>query len=124
MPLLNLFFSMLWFFLFILWIWLVISIFIDIFRSDDIGGFAKAMWALFVIVLPLLGVLVYIIARGDSMNERAMKQAAAQEKAARRYIQEAAGGSSTADELAKLADLNKQGVLTDDEFAVQKAKLL
>ena len=124
MPLLNLFFSMLWFFLFILWIWLVISIFIDIFRSDDIGGFAKAMWALFVIVLPLLGVLVYIIARGDSMNERAMKQAAAQEKAARQYIQEAAGGTSTADELAKLADLRKQGVLTDDEFAVQKAKLL
>lgn len=124
MPLLNLFFSMLWFFLFILWIWLVISIFIDIFRSDDIGGFAKAMWALFVIVLPLLGVLVYIIARGDSMNERAMKQAAAQEKAARQYIQEAAGGTSTADELAKLADLNKQGVLTDAEFAAQKAKLL
>ena len=124
MPLLNLFFSMLWFFLFILWIWLVISIFIDIFRSDDIGGFAKAMWALFVIVLPLLGVLVYIIARGDSMNERAMKQAAAQEKAARQYIQEAAGGTSTADELAKLADLRKQGVLTDDEFAAQKAKLL
>ena len=124
MPLLNLFFSMLWFFLFILWIWLVISIFIDIFRSDDIGGFAKAMWALFVIVLPLLGVLVYIIARGDSMNERAMKQAAAQEKAARQYIQEAAGGSSTADELAKLADLNKQGVLSDEEFAAQKAKLL
>ena len=124
MPLLNLFFSMLWFFLFILWIWLVISIFIDIFRSDDIGGFAKAMWALFVIVLPLLGVLVYIIARGDSMNERAVAQAAAQEKAARKYIQEAAAGASTADELAKLADLRKQGVLTDEEFAAQKAKLL
>ncbi len=123
MPLLNLFFSMLWFFLFILWIWLVISIFIDIFRSDDIGGFAKAMWALFVIVLPLLGVLVYIIARGDSMNERAMKQAAAQEKAARQYIQEAAG-SSTADELAKAAQLRKEGVLTDAEFAAFKAKVL
>ena len=124
MPLLNLFWSMLWFFMFIIWIWLLITIFIDIFRSDDMGGFAKAMWVLFVIILPFLGVLVYVIARGNSMQERAMKQAAAQDKAARAYIQDAAGGTSSADELAKLAELKEKGVLTEEEFAAQKAKIL
>ena len=125
MPLLNLFWSMLWFFMFIVWIWLLITIFIDIFRSDDMGGWAKALWVLFVIVLPFLGVLVYIIARGNSMQERAMQQAVAQEKAQRAYIQQVSGGGgSSADELEKLAKLHSQGVLTDEEFAAQKAKLL
>ena len=124
MPLLNLFWSMLWFFMFIIWIWLLITIFIDIFRSEDLGGFAKAMWVLFVIILPLLGVLVYVIARGNSMQERAMKQAAARDKAARAYIQDAAGSTSSAEELEKLAKLRDQGVLTEEEFAAQKAKIL
>ena len=123
MPLLNLFWAMLWFFMFIIWIWLLITIFIDIFRSDDMGGFAKAMWVLFVIILPFLGVLVYVIARGHGMQERSMKEAAKMQKAQEEYIQSVAG-TSTADQLEKLAALHDQGKLTDAEFASQKAKLL
>ena len=124
MPLMNLFWSMLWFFMFIIWIWLLITIFIDIFRSDDMGGFAKAMWVLFVIILPFLGVLVYVIARGHSMQDRAIADAKKRDEAARAYIQDAAGSGSTADELAKLKSLHDQGVLSDEEFAAQKAKVL
>jgi hypothetical protein len=125
MPLLDLFWAMLWFFLFFVWIWLLISLFSDIFRSDDLSGWGKAGWTIFIIVLPFLGVLVYLIARGKSMQERAMKQAAEQEKMARAYIQEVSGGgSSAADELAKLAKLRDQGVLTSEEFNAQKAALL
>ena len=123
MPLLDLFFTMLWFFLFFAWIWVLISIVTDIFRSDDMGGFAKAMWLIFVVVLPLLGVLVYIIARGEGMTRRTIKQAAEHEQATRAYIQDAAR-VSPADELAKLAELRNSGVITEEEFAAQKAKLL
>ena len=123
MALLDLFWAMLWFFLLIIWIWLLISIFIDIFRSD-MSGFAKALWVIFVIVLPFLGVLVYLIANGGDMQKRAMKQAADQQKAQQEYIQSVAGSGSSADELAKLNDLHDQGVLTDEEFAAQKAKVL
>lgn len=124
MPLFDLFWAMLWFFLFFLWIWLLITIFIDIFRSD-ISGWGKAGWVIFVIVLPLLGVLVYLIVNGGKMQERAMKQAADAQKAQAAYIQDVAGGgSSSAEELSKLSDLHKQGILTDDEFAAQKAKVL
>lgn len=126
MPLLDLFWAMLWFFLFFAWIWLLISIFSDIFRSDDLSGWAKAFWTIFVVVLPLLGVLVYLIARGGSMQERAVAEMAAREKATRQYIQEVSSGSgaSTADELEKLGKLRDQGVLSPDEFNAQKAKLL
>jgi hypothetical protein len=126
MPLLDLFWAMLWFYLFFIWIWLLISLFGDIFRSDDLGGLGKAGWTIFIIVLPFLGVLVYLIARGKSMQERALKQAAEQEKMNRQYIQEVSGASatSTADEIAKLAALKDQGVLTNEEFNAQKAALL
>lgn len=125
MPLMDLFWSMLWFFLFFIWIWLLISLFTDIFRSEDLSGWGKAGWTIFIVVLPFLGVLVYLIARGNSMAERAMKQAAAQEKAMRQYVQEAAAsGGSTADELEKLAALRDKGVLTSEEFNAQKAALL
>lgn len=124
MPLLDLFWAMLWFYLFFIWIWLLITIFGDIFRSDDMGGWAKAFWTLFVIVLPLLGVLVYLIARGDKMRDRAARDAAAADAATRSYIQQAAGTTSTADELSKLAALRDQGVLTPQEFESQKAALL
>ena len=127
MPLLDLFWAMLWFFLFFVWIWLLITVFADIFRSDDLSGWGKALWVLFVIILPYLGVLVYLIARGKSMQERAISQAAAQEKATRAYIQEVAAspaGASTAEELAKLAQLKDSGVITEEEFAAQKAKVL
>jgi hypothetical protein len=123
MPLLDLFFAMLWFFLFFAWIWVLISIVTDIFRSRDMGGFAKAMWLVLVLVLPLLGVLAYIIARGDGMAERNIRRMADQEEAARAYIQDAAR-VSPADELAKLSELHRSGVLTDAEFADQKARLL
>jgi ABC-type multidrug transport system fused ATPase/permease subunit len=123
-PLLNIFWTMLEFFLFFLWIWLLIVVFADIFRSHDMGGFAKAIWVLFVIILPFLGVLVYLIARGGSMHERAEQSAARQQKAFDDYVKQTAGGSSSVDSLAKLADLKAKGVITDAEFEAQKAKLL
>ena len=125
MPLLDLFWAMLWFFLFFAWIWLLISIFGDIFRSNDLSGWAKAFWTIFVVILPWLGVLVYLISRGGSMQERAAADMAQREQATRQYIQQAAGsGASSADELEKLAKLQSQGVLTAEEFAAQKAKIL
>jgi hypothetical protein len=122
----DLFWSMLWFFLFFAWIWLLITIFADIFRSDDLSGWGKAFWTIFVVILPWLGVLVYLIARGGSMQERAMSMAVQQEKAQREYIQQvsASTGASSADELEKLAKLQSQGVITAEEFAAQKAKIL
>ncbi len=122
----QVFWAMLWFFMFFIWIWLLIVVFGDIFRSSDLSGWGKALWVLFVIIFPYLGVLVYLIARGKSMQERAIAQAAEQEKARRQYIQEvsATSGASTAEELTKLAALRDQGVLTQDEFDSQKAALL
>jgi hypothetical protein len=121
----QVFFSMLWFFLFFIWIWLLITVFADIFRSPDLGGWAKALWTIFVIVLPYLGVFVYLIARGHKMHEHAVQQAKAQDAAAREYIQSVSGGSkSAADEVARLAELRDKGVLTDEEFQAAKAKAL
>ncbi len=123
-PLLSIFWSMLEFFLFFLWIWLVIMVFFDIFRSHDMGGLAKTLWVLLVIIIPFLGVFVYLIARGGSMHERAAQQAQQQQKAFDSYVQQAAGSDSTADQLAKLAELKDKGALTDAEFAAEKAKVL
>ena len=126
MPLFDLFWTMLWLFLFILWIWLLISLFSDIFRRDDLSGWGKAGWVLFLIVLPLLGSLIYLIANGDDMAQRQVRDAKAMQKAQEDYIRTVAGsgGVSAADELAKLAALHDSGKLTDQEFAAQKAKLL
>ena len=118
----SIFWTMLEFFLFFLWIWLIIFVFSDIFRSHDIGGLAKALWVILVIILPFLGVFVYLIARGGKMHERAAIAAQQQQKAFDSYIQQAAGGSGTADELSKLVELKDKGVLTDAEFEDQKAK--
>ena len=125
-PILDFFLTMLYFFLFVIWIWLLIMVFMDIFRSHDMGGWSKALWAIFIIILPFLGVFVYLIARGGKMHERAAQEAAQQQKAFDQYVKEAAGtpGASSADQLAKLADLKSQGVLTDAEFEAQKAKIL
>jgi hypothetical protein len=120
----DLFWSMLWFFLFFMWIWLLISLFADIFRSSDLSGWAKAGWVIFLVVIPWLGALIYVIARGGSMQERSMAEMAAREQATRSYIQGVASTGSTADELAKLASLHERGVLTDQEFSSQKAALL
>ena len=122
----QVFWSMLWFFMFFIWIWLLISLFGDIFSSSDLSGGAKAMWTIFIIILPFLGVLVYLIVRGNSMQERALKQAADQEAQFRGYVQTVAATSSggSADELAKLADLRDNGVISEAEFQTAKAKAL
>jgi ABC-type multidrug transport system fused ATPase/permease subunit len=104
-PLLNVFWSMFIFFLWIIWIWILITVFIDIFRSHDLSGWAKALWVLFVLFIPLIGVLVYLIARGGKMHERAVQQAQRQDQQFRSYVQEAASSESSADQLAKLASL-------------------
>ncbi len=123
-PILDFIWTMFAFFVFILWIWLLIAVFMDIFRSHDLGGGAKALWVLFVIILPFLGVLVYLIARGGKMHERAAEQAAQQQKAFDNYVKETAGSGNTADQLSKLADLKEKGVISDAEFETQKAKIL
>ena len=124
MPLLDLFWTFLMFFLFFVWLMLLFRIFGDIFRSDDIGGWGKALWTIFVIFLPFLRVLVYVIARGKGMAERDVKDYQTAEAATQQYIRDTVGSTSSADEIAKLAALRDQGVLTDAEFQTQKAALL
>ena len=114
---------MIWFFLFVMWIWLLITIFVDIFRSP-ISGWAKAGWVLFVLLLPFLGVLIYLIANGSDMQNRSMEQAQAAQAAQDSYIKGVAGTENTADQLKTLSDLHDAGKLSDDEYASQKAKLL
>jgi ABC-type multidrug transport system fused ATPase/permease subunit len=123
-PLLDFFLTMLYFFLFIIWIWLLIMVFVDIFRSHDLSGWLKALWVIFIIILPFLGVFVYLLARGSKMHERAAREAAQQQNAFDQYVRQTAGSSDTASQLQKLADLKAQGVLTDAEFEAQKAKVL
>lgn len=123
-PLLDAFLTMLWLFVWILWIFLVVWIILDVFRSHDLGGWAKALWVVFIIVLPFLGVLCYLIARGSSMHERQRRDAQAQEEQFRTYVRDAASSGSSADELTKLADLRDRGVITDAEFQQGKAKIL
>jgi ABC-type multidrug transport system fused ATPase/permease subunit len=125
-PLLGAFWTIFIIFLWVIWIWILIWVFIDIFRSQDLSGWAKALWFLFVLLIPLIGVLVYLIARGGSMNERAAQQARQQNQEFRSYVQEAAANSpaNTADQLAKLADLRDRGVISTQEFERQKAKVL
>lgn len=123
-PLLGAFWTILEVFLWVLWIWILIYVFIDIFRSADLSGWAKALWFLFVLFIPLIGVIVYLIARGDKMHEHAVQGARQQDQAFRRYVRDAAGSQNTADQLAKLADLRDRGVLSADEFERQKAKVL
>jgi ABC-type multidrug transport system fused ATPase/permease subunit len=125
-PVLDAFLTILYFFLFFIWIWLAIMVFFDIFGSHDMGGWAKALWVIFIIIFPFLGVFVYLIARGGSMHERRLHQAQLQQKAFDEYVRQAAGtpGADTASQLSKLADLKNQGVLTDAEFEAEKAKVL
>ena len=116
--------SILWFFLFFMWIWLVITIFADIIRSDDLSGWAKALWSLAIIFLPYLGIFIYVIVRGGSMGDRSVAAAQQQDEATRAYIQSVSGGGGAADELAKLADLHSAGTIDDSEYAAAKAKVL
>lgn len=123
-PLLDVFWTMLWFFCFFLWIFIVISILMDVFRSHDIGGFAKFLWVLLIIILPFLGAFIYLIVRGGGMHERSMRQAQDQEKALQEYIRQTAGAGSSADELAKLSDLKNKGTISEQEYEQAKAKIL
>lgn len=125
-PLGGVFLTMLYFFLFFIWIWILITVFVDIFRSQDLNGWVKALWCMFVIILPFLGVFVYLIARGGRMQERGMKEAAEQKNTFDAYVRETAGttGDDVASQLSALADLKSQGVLSDAEYEAQKAKVL
>ena len=123
-PLLGVFWTILEIFLWVIWIWILIWVFIDIFRSQDLSGGAKALWFLFVLFIPLIGVLVYLIARGGKMQEHAAQQAQRDDQQFRAYVKEAAGPESTADQLAKLADLRDRGVISAAEFEREKAKIL
>jgi len=120
----QVFWSFLWFFLFFIWIWLLIIVFADIFRSHDMSGWVKAIWIIFVIVLPYLGVFVYLIARGHKMQEHAVQDAQRQDAAMRQYVQSVTTGSSPADEIARLAQLRDQGAISEAEFQQAKAKAL
>jgi hypothetical protein len=120
----QVFWSMLWFFLWIIWFWLLIMVFTDIFRSRDLSGGGKALWSIFVIVLPYLGVFIYLVARGHRMGENAQEAAQQQDAAFRQYVQEAAKTPSPADELAKLAKLREDGTINDSEYAQLKERAL
>ncbi|MEU0033626.1 MULTISPECIES: SHOCT domain-containing protein [unclassified Streptomyces] len=126
-PLLSIFWTMLWFFLWVMWFILLFRVIVDIFRDDTLGGWAKAGWLVFVIVLPFLGVLVYVVARGRNMGKREMKQARAQQEAFDSYIRETAAGaprSGSVDELARLSEIRARGDITDEEFRRAKELVL
>jgi hypothetical protein len=124
-PVLNVFWTIFEIFAFVIWFWLLFVILTDIFRSSDLSGWGKAGWTIFVIFLPVIGILTYLIVRGQSMHERSAQQARQQDEAFRSYVQETAGSQpSSADQLAKLADLRQRGAITTDEFEQQKAKVL
>ncbi|MEV4428135.1 SHOCT domain-containing protein [Streptomyces sp. R-07] len=128
-PLLNVFWTMLWFFIWIMWLFLLFKVITDIFRDHSLSGWGKAGWLIFCILLPYIGVLVYVIARGKSMGQRDVKQAKESEAAFQEYIRktagtQGAGGGSPTDELARLSDLKDKGAITAEEFEKAKAKVL
>ncbi|MET8584553.1 SHOCT domain-containing protein [Streptomyces collinus] len=126
-PLLSAFWTMLWFFLWVLWFILLFRVIFDVFRDDDMSGWAKAGWLLFVVLVPFLGVLVYVIARGRGMGKREIAQARAQQQAFDSYVREAAKGSapaSSVDELARLSEIRARGDITDEEFRRAKELVL
>jgi Short C-terminal domain/Phospholipase_D-nuclease N-terminal len=124
-PVLDAFWTIFEIFAFVVWFWLLFVVLTDVFRSTDLSGWAKAGWTIFVLFLPLVGILVYLIARGPSMQRRATRQADEQEQAFRSYVQETADTpASSADQLAKLADLRQRGVISPDEFEQEKTKVL
>ena len=118
------FLSLLWLFFLVIFFWLLITVFSDLFRDHDLSGWAKAAWILFVVILPFLGILVYLIARGGGMQKRALAQQKAAQEHFQEYVREQASTGTVPDQLEKLSKLHDDGKLTDEEFAAQKAKLL
>lgn len=123
-PFLEVLWSMFVFFAFIVWFWILITVFADIFRRRDIGGGAKTLWLIFVIVLPFLGVFVYLISQNDGMAERNAKQMEAQQQAADAYIKSVAGSGGAAAEIERAKGLLDSGAITQAEFDAIKAKAL
>jgi hypothetical protein len=123
-PFMDVLWSMIIFFFWVIWIWIVITVLIDVFRRDDIGGWGKAAWVIFVVILPWLGVLIYLIVESDGMRERGMKQAQAQKREFDDYVRDTAGGGGSAGEIAKAKELLDAGAITQDEFQALKAKAL
>jgi hypothetical protein len=121
-PFLDVFWSILIFFCWVIWIWVVITVLIDVFRRDDMNGWVKALWVVLVVILPWLGVLIYLIANHKGMQERSVKQAQEQQQAFDSYVRETAGGS--AGEIAKAKELLDSGAITQAEFDQLKAKAL
>ena len=119
-PFMDVFWSMIIFFSWVIWIWVVIAVLSDVFRRHDIGGFSKALWVIAVVILPWLGVLIYVIFEHNGMRERSLKQAEAQKEQFDNYVREAAGGS--AGEIAKAKALLDEGTITQAEFDAIKAK--
>jgi hypothetical protein len=125
-PLLSVFWTMFVFFLWIMWFVLLFRIITDIFRDDDLSGWAKTGWLVFCIVLPFLGVFVYVIARGKNMGRREIAQARAQHEAFDAHIRQTAAGGrpSSVDELARLSEIRARGDITDEEFRRAKELIL
>jgi hypothetical protein len=125
-PFIDVFWSMIIFFFWVIWIWVVITVLMDVFRRHDIGGFAKALWVVFVVILPWLGVLIYLIAEHDGMRDRSMKQAQDARNAFDDRVREAAATSAggSADQIAKAKALLDDGTITQQEFDALKAKAL
>ncbi|PWI45494.1 SHOCT domain-containing protein [Streptomyces sp. ICBB 8177] len=123
-PVLGVFLSIMWFFLWVLWLVVLFRAVVDIFRDRELSGWGKAGWLLFVLILPFLGVLVYLIARGRGMGERETRHAQEQQQAFDAYVRQTVGTTSSADELTRLSELRAQGELTDAEFERAKEKIL
>jgi hypothetical protein len=121
-PFMDVLWSMIVFFFWVVWIWIVITVLIDVFRRHDIGGFAKALWVIFVVIVPWLGVLIYLIVEHDGMRTRSMEQAQAQQQAFDSYVRDAAGGS--AGQIAQAKELLDSGAITQQEYDALKAKAL
>jgi hypothetical protein len=120
----QIFWSLVWFFLFMMWMMLIFMVFGDLFRDRELGGVAKVLWIIFIFAVPYLGVFVYLIARGGGMADRAVAAAERSDAQMRAYVQSTTSGGSGAAELQRLADLRATGAITEEEFAVMKAKVI
>ncbi|AIA01841.1 SHOCT domain-containing protein [Streptomyces noursei] len=126
-PVLGAFWTAMWVFLWIMWVILLFRVVLDVFRDDTMNGWAKAGWLVFVLVLPFLGVFVYVVARGRGMGRREQQHVRAQREDVERYIRDTAGagaGTSAVDQLAKLSEIRARGDISDEEFARAKEKIL